>query len=79
MSKDIEKLIKVQGIINKDKYHLAIRTDLEEKADWRLYQVFRDVEDYLSNENTAILSSEIDSIEDLINYLEKHNGFIRRW
>ena len=49
------------------------------KADWRLYQVFRDVEDYLSNENTAILSSEIDSIEDLINYLEKHNGFIRRW
>ena len=79
MSKDIEKLIKVQGIINKDKYHLAIRTDLEEKADWRLYQVFRDVEDYLSNENTAILSSEIDSIEDLINYLEKHNGFFRRW
>ena len=79
MSKDIEKLIKVQGIINKDKYHLAIRTDLEEKADWRLYQVFRDIEDYLSNENTAILSSEIDSIEDLINYLEKHNGFIRRW
>ena len=79
MSKDIEKLIKVKGIINKDKYHLAIRTDLEEKADWRLYQVFRDVDEYLSNENTAILSSEIDSIEDLINYLEKHNGFSRRW
>ena len=79
MSKDIEKLIKVQGIINKDKYHLAIRTDLEEKADWRLYQVFRDVDEYLSNENTAILSSEIDSIEDLINYLEKHSGFSRRW
>lgn len=79
MSKDIEKLIKVQGIINKDKYHLAIRTDLEEKADWRLYQVFRDVDEYLSNENTAILSSEIDSIEDLINYLEKHNGFSRKW
>lgn len=79
MSKEIEKLIKVQGIINRDKYHLAIITDLEEKAEWRLYQVFRDVKEYLSNENTAILNSEIDSIEDLINYLEKHEGFSRRW
>ena len=28
MDKDIEKLIKIQGAINKDVYHLYIETDL---------------------------------------------------
>ena len=29
MDKDIEKLIKIQGAINKNVYHLYIETDLE--------------------------------------------------
>ena len=79
MSEEIEKLIKIQGIINRNSYHLTIHTDLEKKYSWRLYQVFEDVDKYMSNDNKAILDSEIDSIDDLINYLEKHNGFQRRW
>lgn len=79
MSEEIEKLIKIQGIINKEKYHLFINTDLEAKADWSLYQVFANFDKYISRDNKAILDSDIDSIEDLINYLEKHNGFIRRF
>lgn len=75
MSEEIEKIIKIQGVLNKRKYHLCIRTDLEKDVQWRLYQVFADVDKYLSCENTSILNSEIDSIGDLINYLEKHNGF----
>ena len=79
MSKEIEKLIKVQGIINKDKFHLCIQTDLEEKAEWYLYQVFADVDHYLSNSNSSIMDSKTDSIDELIKYLENHNGFKVRW
>ena len=74
MNKEIEKLIKVQGIINKDKFHLCIHTDLEEKAEWYLYQVFADVNQYLSKSNSSIMDSKTDSIDDLIKYLENHNG-----
>lgn len=79
MSEEIEKLIKIQGIINTSEYHLCIRTDLEKKAEWYLYQVFDEYERYMSKDNKAILNSNVDSIDDLINYLEKHSGFSRRW
>lgn len=79
MNDRIEKLIKIQGILNTNKFHLAIATDLLEKADWRLFQVFDDYKKYMSSANSAILDSETDSIEELIDYLEKHNGFSRRW
>lgn len=79
MSEEIEKLIKVQGILNKRKFHLCIRTDLEQKAEWYLYQVFFDVDHYLSRDNSAIMDSGTDSIDDLIKYLENHNGFERRF
>lgn len=79
MSEEIEKLIKVQGILNRRKYHLCIHTDLEKQADWWLYQVFAEVDHYLSRENSAIMESGKDSIDDLIKYLENHNGFERRF
>ena len=79
MSKEIEKLIKIQGILNRNKYHLYINTDLETKATWDLYQVFADYDKYMSMDNGAILDSTRDSIEDLINYLEKHDGFKTRF
>lgn len=79
MNENIEKLIKIQGIINKNRFHLCVMTDLEEKAEWRLYQIFDDYKQYLARENTSILSSDIDDIETLIDYLEKHNGFLRRF
>lgn len=75
MSEEIEKLIKIQGILNRNKFHLCIHTDLEKNAEWYLYQVLADVDHYLSSENSAIMDSNKDSIDDLINYLEKHNGF----
>lgn len=36
-------------------------------------------EDYLSSYNIPILDSRIDTTEDLIQYLEKHDGFSRRF
>lgn len=75
MNKDIETLIKIQGKLNKNRYHLSINTDLESHANWRLYQAHMALDEYFSSRNSAILISDVDTIEDLKKYLEKHNGF----
>jgi len=79
MSEEIEKLIKVQGILNKNRFHLCIYTDLEKNAEWYLYQILANVDHYLSPKNSSIMDSRKDSIDDLINYLEKHDGFKSRF
>ena len=79
MSKEIDKLIKLQGRINKNLYHLHVHTNLEDFYEWRLYRMLPDLNQYLSEENRPILDSEVDSIDDLMNYLEKHNGFDKGW
>jgi len=77
MSKDIETLIKIQGKINKRRFHLHIETDLEKNYRWLLFLNFPDRKDYFSSYNPAIMCSETDSVDDLMNYLEKHEGFER--
>lgn len=77
MDKDIEKLIKIQGAINKDVYHFYIETDLETEYRWVLFLYNPNVKNYFSEYNRPILTSSIDSIDYLIDYLEKHNGFSR--
>lgn len=79
MNKDIEKLVKVQNKVNKNRYHLWIQTDLEDNYKWALFQYMPNTEDYFSKYNGAILTSTVDSLDDLINYLEKHDGFNNRW
>lgn len=75
MNKDIEKLIKMQGRINKNKFHLCVDTNLEDKYRWVLFLYNPNMEDYFSDYNRTILYSDVDSIEDLENYLKKHDGF----
>lgn len=77
MSKDIEKLIKIQGAINKNIYHFYVETNLENDYRWVLYLYNPNTKDYFSEYNRPILISSIDSIEYLIDYLEKHDGFSR--
>lgn len=79
MSEEIEKLIKIQGAIDKNTYHLSVETNLENKYRWALYLYNPNIKDYLSSYNKPILISNVDSIDDLINYLEKHDGFKRNW
>lgn len=75
MSKDIEKLIKIQGAINKNIYHFHVETNLENDYRWVLYLYNPNTKDYFSEYNRPILQSSIDSIDYLIDYLEKHDGF----
>ncbi len=77
MDKDIEKLVKIQGAINKNVYHLYIETDLETEYRWVLFLFNPNVKNYFSEYNRPILTSSIDSIDYLVDYLEKHNGFSR--
>ncbi len=74
MSEELEKLIKIKGIINKDKFHLCVWSNLEEVQDWQLYQKFANYDEYMSRDNHAILESKKDTIDDLVKYLENHNG-----
>lgn len=75
MSKDIEKLIKIQGAINRNIYHFYVETNLENDYRWVLYLYNPNTKDYFSEYNRPILISSIDSIDYLIDYLEKHDGF----
>ena len=75
MSEEIEKLIKIQGAIDKNVFHLFVQTDLEKEFRWELYLYNPNIENYFSKYNNSILSSKVDSVEDLYNYFKKHNGF----
>lgn len=79
MNKDIEKLIKIQGAINKNNYHLYIETNLQDEYRWILYLYNPNTKDYFSSYNRSILNSSIDSIDYLMEYLENHDGFDRRF
>lgn len=80
MNKEIELLIKIQGKLNKRRYHLHIDTDLQEKYRFLLFIKFDDDRDYFSANNQPILSTiDGDTVDDLKEYLEKHNGFDGRW
>ena len=75
MSKDVERLIKIQNVINKSVYHLFVETNLEDECKWVLFLYNPNLENYFSNCNPAIMNSSIDSLDDLENYLKKHGGF----
>ena len=79
MSKDIEKLMKIQNKINNKRFHLCIQTNLENDYRWVLFQYFPDIDDYFSNFNAPIMESAVDTLDELIEYLKKHNGFDGRW
>ena len=77
MSKDIEKLIKIQGAINKNIYHFHVETNLENDYRWVLYLYNPNIKDYFAEYNRPILNSGVDTIDGLIYYLENHEGFRR--
>lgn len=80
MNEEIEMLIKIQGKLNKSRYHLHIDTNLEDKYRYLLFIKFDDERDYFARDNQPILSTSCgDTVEDLKKYLENHDGFSRRW
>ena len=79
MSKEIEKLLKIQSKLNGGRFHLCIQTNLEDDYKWALIQYFPNTDDYFSNFNAPIMESSVDTLDELISYLKKHNGFKIEW
>lgn len=77
MSKEIEKLLKIQNRLDRNKYHLFIQTNLDNEYRWELFLYNPNIEDYLSSYNRIILDSERTSLDELEEYLKKYNGFDR--
>lgn len=75
MSKEIEKLMKIQAMIDKKKYHLCVTTDLQDKYSWVLFLYNPNIDDYFSYHNRPILDSTIDTVDELFEYLKRHGGF----
>lgn len=77
MSKDIERLIKIQGRINNKAFHLHVSTNLVDEYRWALFLYMPNKEDYFSNYNRAVLDSSRSTVEELEEYLDKYDGFDR--
>ena len=75
INKDIEKLMKIQGRINKNRFHLCVSTNLEDEYKWVLFLYMPDEKDYFSSYNKAILDSNKTTIDELEDYLKKYDGF----
>lgn len=65
MNKEIEKLIKIQSRINKNKFHLCISANLEDDYKWVLFLYNPNFDDYLSTYNRPIFDSNKTTIEEL--------------
>lgn len=79
MSKDIEKIMKIQGRLNKRAFHLHVATNLVDECKWVLFLYMPNKEDYFSDYNRPILDSSRSSVEELEDYLNKYDGFEHRW
>ena len=79
MSKDIERLIKIQGRINKNRFHFHVETNLVDEYRWVLFMYMPNIDDYFSSYNVAILDSTRSTIDELEEYLKKYDGFNGRW
>ena len=77
MNKEIEQLFKIQNRLNKNMYHLFVQTNLDNEYRWELFLYNRNIEDYLSSDNIAILDSERTTLDELEEYLKKYKGFAR--
>lgn len=67
MNKD---MIKIRSKLNSEKYHLC-----ETEDSWKLFKKYEDFEKYMSKENTPILSSEHNTIDDLKQFVKAHKEY----
>ena len=63
------------GKANKRAFHLHVSTNLLDEYRWALYLYFPNREDYFSDFNRPILTSEKSTLNQLEQYLEDYNGF----
>ena len=75
---NIEKLIKLQGAVNKDLFHLSISINLSDYSyEWVLFKVLDNFDDYMAWINRPVMSSNLHTINELETYLLENNGIMK--
>jgi len=70
MNKEISKIRKLLG----NRYHLCTCLGKDfEVSEWYLYRKYDDSKIYFSKENKEIMSSETNTLEDLMKFAKKHH------
>lgn len=76
---NIEKLIKLQGAVNKDIFHLHISINLSNyEYEWVLFKVLDNFDDYMAWINRPVMSSNLHTIYELEQYLLENNGIMKK-
>lgn len=70
MNKEIRKIRKLLG----DRFHLCVKYDDNvEPSEWHLFRRYGDAKVYFSKDNGEIMSSETNTLEDLMEFAKKHH------
>ena len=70
MNKEIRKIRKLLG----DRFHLCVKYDDNvEPSEWHLFRRYGDAKVYFSKDNGEIMSSETNTLEDLMVFAKKHH------
>ena len=75
---DIEKLIRIQGAVNRDNYHLYIHIDMWDNYTWILYRMLDDFNEYMHSDNKPIMTSKDYTVDNLIRFLLDNNGIVKK-
>lgn len=70
--KDMDKYNKIRKFLGKD-YHLSITCNFDGPDKWVLYKNYNDPKIYFSEDNTPIMTSEKNTIEELLIFAKQHH------
>ena len=70
---DYEKKIgKIRKLLG-DRFHLGVGIDIDGIKSWVLYKKYKDSKIYFSKDNTMIMSSETNTLDELMEFAKKHH------
>ena len=70
MNKEIRKIRKLLG----NRFHLCVKYDDNvEPSEWHLFRRYGDAKVYFSKDNGEIMSSETNTLEDLMEFAKRHH------
>lgn len=68
----MDKYSKIRKLLGKD-YHLSVTCNFEGPDDWALFKKYNDPKIYFSKDNDPIMTSEENTIEDLLAFAKQHH------
>jgi len=77
---NLEQLIKLQGAVNKDMFHLHVSINLTDYSyEWVLFKMLDDFDEYMAWINRPVMSSDMNTIYELQQYLLQEKGLMKKY